>query len=83
MKAKSGKLSEKSILQLEARIPEYADQAVKQAYARALTSGSTVLEAVGGKLVESSPDGSTRVIRSLPAPTMVPLGSKRTRRITR
>jgi hypothetical protein len=83
MKAKSEKLSEKSILQLEARIPEYADQAVKLAYAKALTSGSKVLKAVDGKLVESSPDGSTRLIRSLPAPTLVPLGSKRIRRITR
>lgn len=83
MKAKSEKLSEKSMLQLEARIPEYADQAVKQAYAKALSSGSKVLEAVNGKLVESSPNGSTRVIRSLPAPTLVPLGSKRMRRITR
>lgn len=83
MKAKPEKLSEKSILQLEARIPEFADQAIRLAHAKALTSGSKVLEAVGGKLVESSPDGSTRVIRSLPAPTLVPLGSKRTRRITR
>jgi hypothetical protein len=83
MKAKSEKLNEKSMRQLEARIPEFADQAVKQAYAKALTSGSKVLEVVDGKLVESSPDGSTRVIRSLPAPTYVTLGSKRVRRIAR
>ena len=83
MTAKSEKLNERSMRQLEARIPEFADLDVKQAYAKALTSGSKVLEAVDGKLVESSPDGSTRVIRSLPAPTLVPLGSKRVRRITR
>lgn len=37
--------------------------------------------AVNGKLVESSSDGSTRVIGSLSSPIPVELGSKRSRRI--
>ncbi len=80
MKQKIMQLDEKSMSLLEARIPELADGAVKQAYYQALTSGSKVLEAVNGKLVESSSDGSTRVIKSLPAPIQVALGSKRIRR---
>ena len=80
MKQKIMQLDEKSMRLLEVRIPELADGAVKQAYYQALTSGSKVLEAVNGELVESSSDGSTRVIRALPAPIPVVFGSKRVRR---
>lgn len=77
------KLDEKSMRQLEARIPELADKALKQAYSKALTSGSKVLEAVNGKLVESSSDGTTRVIKLLHPPVAVAMGSKRVRHIIR
>lgn len=83
MKRRITQLDEKSMRLLEARIPELADGAVKQAYYQALTSGSKVLEAVNGKLVESSSDGSTRVIKSLRPPIPVMMGSKRVRRIVR
>ncbi len=58
---------EKSMRFQEASIPELAEGAVKQAYYNALAAGCTVLEALDGQLVESSPDGSVRVIRPLPA----------------
>ena len=82
MKHKITEHDEKSMRLLEVRIPELADGAVKQAYYQALTSGSKVLEAVNGELIESSSDGSTRVIRELSAPTPVTFGSKRVRRRT-
>lgn len=81
MKQEITQLDEKSISLLEARIPELAAAAFKQARAEALASGSKVLEAINGELIESSPDGSTRVIKSLPPSTQVDLGSKRSRRI--
>jgi hypothetical protein len=80
MKRKIMQLDEKSMLRLEEQIPELARQALKRAYVEALASGNKVLEAINGMLVETSPDGSMRVIRSLPPPTRVVLGSKRVRR---
>jgi hypothetical protein len=72
-------LDEKSMSNLENRIPELAEEAVKQAYCKALTSGRRVIEAINGQLVESSPDGTTRVLKSLPAPTPVVPGQRRIR----
>ena len=57
---------EKSMRFQEACIPELAEGAVKQAYYNSLAAGCKVLEARDGQLVESSPDGSVRVIRALP-----------------
>ncbi|MET3133491.1 hypothetical protein AAKU55_003781 [Oxalobacteraceae bacterium GrIS 1.11] len=74
---------EKAMQQLEARVPEFADVALKEAYAKALRSGSKVLEALDGKLFESSPDGSQRLIKLLPPPVWVALGSKRFHRVAR
>ena len=70
-------VSEKWISTLEKQIPELARGAVKQAYARALASGSSVLEAKNGKLVESHPDGSERIIKSLPTGLIVKPGTRR------
>ncbi len=50
----------------EACIPELAEGALKQAYYKTLAAGYKVVEAVNGQLVESSPDGSFRVLKSLP-----------------
>lgn len=72
-------LNEKTMQVMEAHIPELAGNAVKQAYYRALTTSGKVLEAVNGKLVETSAEGGQRVIRSLPAPMAVEPGSKRQR----
>jgi hypothetical protein len=56
---------EKSMRFQEACIPELAEGALKQAYYKTLAAGYKVVEAVNGQLVESSPDGSIRVLRSL------------------
>jgi hypothetical protein len=76
-------LSEQAMRSLEERIPELADGAVKRAYSQALTSNGKVLEALTGMLVESSADGSQRVIRALHPPISVAIGEKRTRRLAR
>jgi hypothetical protein len=73
-------LDEKSMSNLEMHIPELAEGAVKQAYCKALTSGRRVIEAINGQLVESSPDGTTRVLKSLPLPTPVVPGLRRVRK---
>ena len=72
-------LDEKTMSNLEKRIPELAEGAVKQAYCKNLASGRRVVEAVNGQLVESRPDGSSRVIKSLTAPTPVVPGQRRMR----
>lgn len=46
------KITENSLNYLEEHIPELADVAIKQAYWQALASGSSVLEARDGVLVE-------------------------------
>ncbi len=76
---KKAVLNEKAMQVMEAHIPELAGNAVRQAYYRALTTSGKVLEAVNGKLVETSADGVQRVIRDLPAPVAVAPGSRRVR----
>jgi hypothetical protein len=73
------KLDEKSMSNLEKRIPELAEGAVKQAYCKTLASGRRVVEAVNGQLVESRPDGTSKVLKSLQAPTPVAPGQRRVR----
>jgi hypothetical protein len=72
-------LDEKSMSNLEQRIPELAEGAVKLAYCKTLTSGRRLIEAINGQLVESSPDGTTRILKSLPTPTPVVPGQIRIR----
>lgn len=74
------RLDEKTICEREERIPFLAEDAVKKARTKTLSSGRNVVEAVNGKLIESHPDGSYRVIRSLAAPIPVTPGQKRVRR---
>lgn len=69
-------LSEKAMKFLEEHIPELADGAFKQAYWGALASGSTVLAAEDGNLIEIYPDGTRRVIKKLTKPTKVTPGQK-------
>lgn len=73
------KLDEKSMSFLEQNIPELAEGAVKQAYYKTLASGRKVVEAVNDQLVESRPDGTTRVIKTLPTCTAVIPGQKKVR----
>jgi hypothetical protein len=70
-------VSESTIVFLEKNIPELASGACKQAYARALASGSSVLEVRDGLLVESYPDGSVHVLKTLHAIKKVRIGKRR------
>jgi hypothetical protein len=72
-------LSEKSMQVMEERIPELASHAFRLAYFQALTTGTGVLEAVDGTLVETSADGDRKVLRKLRSPTKVEPGSRRMR----
>jgi hypothetical protein len=74
------KLTEKAMSKQENRIPKLAENAVKQARLRTLASGRSVIEAVDGNLIESRPDGTFKVIRSLAAPIPVTPGQTRIRK---
>lgn len=74
------KLNEKTMSFLENRIPELAEGAVKKAYCKTLASGNRVVEAVNGQLVESRPDGTRKVIKTLPKPVAVTPGQRKMRR---
>ncbi|WP_447745663.1 hypothetical protein [Pseudomonas nicosulfuronedens] len=62
--AKSAKkaLSEKDTRALEAKIPEKASLATKQAYQKAKSSGKTVLRSKDGFIVAEQPDGTERIV---------------------
>ncbi|HBA87924.1 MAG TPA: hypothetical protein DCZ75_08010 [Geobacter sp.] len=75
------KLNERTISKRENRIPELAEDAVKQARTRTLASGRSVVEAVDGKLIESHPDGTHSVLKTVPAPTQVAVGQKKVRKV--
>jgi hypothetical protein len=64
---------------MEAQIPELAGTAVKRAYWQALTTTGKVIEARDGQLLETTADGSQRVVRSIAKPVSVTMGTKRTR----
>ena len=58
-------LSEQAMQLLERNIPELAGGAFQRAYQLALSSDGKVLEAVNGQLVETSADGTQRVVKKL------------------
>ena len=64
---------------MEARIPELAGSAVKRAYLQALTTSGKVIEARAGQLIETTAEGTVRVIRHIAKPIPVALGAKRFR----
>lgn len=77
-------LSEASMLSAEARIPELATQAGREAHARALaTAGRVLMRSKDGKLVERQASGQPLVIKQLPAGTIVQVGKvlKRARKL--
>ncbi|MGD0959496.1 MAG: hypothetical protein ABSB19_06790 [Methylomonas sp.] len=65
------KISEESIEFLENHIPDIADAAFKQAYWQALATGSSVLVAEDGQIIEVFPDGGRKVIKQIAKPTKV------------
>lgn len=70
-------LSEQAMQLLELNIPELAGGAFQRAYQLALSSDGKVLEAVNGQLVETSADGTQRVVKKLSRPIPVVPGTKR------
>ena len=72
-------MSEESMQRMEARIPELACSAVKRAYLQALTISGKVIEARNGQLIETTAEGTVRVIRSIAKPVAVTMGTKRVR----
>lgn len=70
-------LSEQAMQRMERGIPELAGGAFKRAYQHALSSSGKVVEAAGGNLVETSADGTQRVLKTLPKPTLVEQRAKR------
>ena len=72
-------MSEESMQRMEARIPELAGSAVNRAYLQALTTSGKVIEARGGQLIETTAEGTVRVIRSIAKPVAVTMGAKRVR----
>jgi hypothetical protein len=70
------KLDEETVSNLERRIPELAEGAVRQAYSKTLASGRKVVEAINGQLIESHPDGSSRVLKDIHCPIPVTPGQK-------
>ena len=74
------KLTEKAMSTQENRIPALAENAVKQARSRTLASGRSVIEVKDGQLVETLPDGSVNLIRSLTPPTKVTPGQQLVRK---
>lgn len=73
------RMTEESMQRMETQIPELAGTAVKRAYWQALTTTGKVLEARNGQLVETTAEGSVRVVRSITKPISVTMGTKRTR----
>lgn len=76
---KKNVLNEESMRCMEARIPELAGNAVRRAYLQALTTSGKVVEARNGQLIETTAEGSFRVIRSIAKPIAVTMGTKRVR----
>lgn len=69
--------SEKSMRFLEEHIPELAQSAVTQAYWQTLASGSSVLQSENGAIYEVFPDGTRKLIKTTPPPTVVAVGETR------
>jgi hypothetical protein len=73
-------LDEAAMQSAEARIPELAVQAVRQARQQALKTSGKVVETFNGQLVETFADGHRRVLRDLPPPIPVQPGTVLKRR---
>ena len=69
--------SEKTMQFLEEHIPELAQSAVTQAYWQTLASGSSVLQSDKGVIYEVFPDGTRKLIKTTPPPSVVAVGETR------
>jgi len=73
----SASLSDQSLDHLEQHFPQPFQAAVTQAYRATLAQGISVLERTKQGLVETFPDGSSRLIKALEPWTRVTPGQKR------
>ncbi len=64
-------LNDKEIDFLERKIPMLAELATKKAYLEALASGSTVMIARDGQLIEIFPDGTEKFFKEIDKPVIV------------
>ncbi len=69
-------IDERAMQFLEEHIPEQATMALKQAHWRALASGNSVLVCENGELVEKHPDGTQKILKKIPPPTMTISGKR-------
>lgn len=69
-------ITEEAMRFLEEHIPEQAEMALKQAYWKALASGSTVLICENGVIMEVHPDGTRKTIKKTSPPTPVTPGQR-------
>lgn len=60
---------------LEEQIPTLAQSAVTVAYWEALSAGLSVLQVEEGHLIETSPDGTRRIIKEVEMGTSFPEGT--------
>jgi len=58
--------TDKEIDFLEKHIPELAEGSIKKAYYNALSSGMSVLEAKGDKIIKTYPDGREEFVKYVP-----------------
>lgn len=68
-------IDERTISIIEQEIPKLAKLAIRQAYVQALASGSSVVQAIDGKLVKMNADGSMEVLKKLKDPVKVEIDS--------
>ncbi|MCC2625832.1 MAG: hypothetical protein K0R14_1705 [Burkholderiales bacterium] len=57
--------TEKTLDQLEKKIPELAKVATREARANAVQRGCSLMQAIGGKLYEIFPDGTRKIIKKI------------------
>ena len=69
-------MTEESMRFLEEQIPSLAEAAFKQAYLKALASGSSVLICEDGVLVEVFPDNTRKVLKQLEPQTSCTIGQR-------
>lgn len=60
----------------EQRFAAQASRYTRRAYQASLNSGQKVIEIVDGNLVETHPDGSTRILKKAPPKHKAPIGMK-------
>lgn len=64
------------LAKLEARFPALSGQAFAAAAERSRQAGHTVTQSVGRRVFQISPEGKRTMVKSLPNPIKVKVGSK-------